>query len=105
MRSLRIEDYADDEQVRVLHAEREVWLSERLFRRLVLIGAAYELHLLPLLGEDATLNAVQADALAAELDFVGALVADPALASVLNALAPLVSACRAAKGELRIDWP
>src|SRR5690606_31654826 len=105
MISLRPEAHANDEQVRVLHADREVWLSERLLRRLVLIGAAYELHLLPLLGEDASLNAVQADALLAELEFVGALVADPALASALNDFAPLVSACRASKGELRIDWP
>lgn len=105
MISLRPEAHANDEQVRVLHADREVWLSERLFRRLVLIGAAYELHLLPLLGEDATLNAVQADGLLTELDFVGDLVADPALASVLNVFTPLVRACRASKGELRIDWP
>lgn len=102
---LRPEDHANDEQVRVLHADREVWLSERLFRRLVLIGSAYELHLLPLLGEDATLNAVQADGLLTELGFVGALVADPALASLLNVLTPLVSACRGSNDALRIDWP
>ena len=105
MISLRPEDHTNDEQVRVLLADREAWLSERLFRRLVLIGAAYELHLLPLLGEDATLNAVQAEGLLEELDFVGGLVADPALAALLNRLAPLVSECRASKGDLRIDWP
>lgn len=105
MRSLDPEAFSNDEEVRVHGAGREVWLSERLFRRLALIGGAYERHLLPLLAQDVTLNSTQCDGLLGELDFVGELVADEALTSMLNALAPVVSACRASGQDLLVEWP
>jgi len=106
MRSLKPEDYADDELVRIQCSGREIWLSERLFRRLVLIGGAYELHLLPLLEQDTALNSVQADGLLGELDFISTLVVDAALTSVLNELAPLVRACRVSPDRtISFEWP
>lgn len=101
---LNPEDFAGDEQVRVHGADREVWLSERLLRRLALIGEAYERHLLPLLVRDVTLNSTQCDGLLSELEFVDKLVADAALTSMLNALAPVVVACRASGQDLEVEW-
>ena len=106
MSSLRPEDYADDELVCIQCSGREVWLSERLFRRLMLIGRAYELHLLPLLEQDTTLNSVQADSLLGELDFIRTVVADAAITSVLNELAPLVRTCRVSPDRtISFEWP
>jgi hypothetical protein len=103
--SLNPEDFAEDVSVRVECAGEEIWLSERLFRRLVWIGQAYEFHLLPVLGEDRTLNAVQAQALAAELGFVGAIVRDKALESLLTLLLQLVTASIQAGAEISVEWP
>jgi hypothetical protein len=105
MSSLRPEDFADDVEIRIRCGDREAWLSERLLRRLALIGAAYELHLLPLLAGDISLNPVQADGLLGELDFVGALVEDAALMSALSTLAPLVRGCRASADSISFEWP
>jgi len=105
VRSLNPEDYAKDELVCVRCGGREVWLSERLFRRLVWIGRAYELHLLPLLEEDRSLNAVQAEALGAELAFVGAIFADSALGALLSLLKPVVQAGTQTGAEIRVEWP
>jgi hypothetical protein len=103
--SLKPEDYADDVEVRVHCAGQEVWLSERLFRRLVLIGRAYECHLLPFLEQDVSLNPVQADGLLGELDLVATLVSDAALMSTLDRLAPLATACRRSASAMFVEWP
>ena len=105
MHALDPETWSNDEEVRVHGAGREIWLSERLFRRLVLIGEAHERHLLPLLAQDVTLNSTQCDDLLGELNFVGGLVADAALTSMLNALAPVVRACRASGQDLLVERP
>lgn len=105
MSSLKPEDYAEDVSVCVQCAGGVVWLSERLCRRLVWIGQAYELHLLPLLGEDRTVNGVQAQALAAELAFVDAIVTDEALQSVLTRLKPVVQSSIQTGAEIRVEWP
>jgi hypothetical protein len=78
--------YADDEPVGVfVHADDPdaVWVPERLFWRLVFVGRAYSLHLLPLLGghESVTLNRAQVENLLDEVAFVAALLsADPLVA-------------------------
>lgn len=105
MSSLSPDDFAKDETVRVGCQNQEAWVSERLFLRLVLIGAAYELHLLPLLREDCSMNAVQAETLSAELSFIGSLVADDALGSVLERVAPLVSLARRSGSDIKFEWP
>ncbi len=105
MSSLSPDDFAEDETVRVSCQNQEAWVSERLFLRLVLIGAAYELHLLPLLREDFSMNAVRAEALSAELKVVGSLVADDALGSVLDRLAPLVILASRSGSEIKFEWP
>ena len=105
MSSLSPDDFSEDEPVRVSCQNQEAWVSERLFLRLVLIGAAYELHLLPLLREDFSLNAVQAEALSAELKFVGSLVADDAISSVLERVTPLVILANRSGDEIKFEWP
>lgn len=105
MTSLKADDFIDDVEVRVGFRDQEIWLSERLFRRLVLVGTAYELHLLPMLKQDFVLNAVQAENLLGELEFVRALVADQALGSLLNTLTPIVGlACRSGD-DVTFEWP
>jgi len=98
-------DFARDETVRVACLGQETCVSERLFSRLVLLGAAYELHLLPLLREDASINAVQAETLSEELAFVRALVADEALGSLLERMTPLVTLAYRSGSEIAFEWP
>ncbi len=49
-----------------------LWLSERLFRRLTLVAQAYELHTLPLLGDEdpVILTKPMCTSLLDDLDFV-----------------------------------
>lgn len=75
--------YGDDPLVGWFSADppAEVWVPERLVDRLRLLGAAYELHLLPLLPgcEPIDLRRPQVTHLIEEIDWVAALTDDPAL--------------------------
>jgi len=98
--------FVDDVEVRVGHGESDAFVSERLFRRLVLIGQAYGLHRLGLLDSDAELSPLQADGLLHELLFVRALVPqDEALMSVIVEMTPLVErSARSTADPLLIEW-
>ena len=93
------ETYTGDEPVHVFQPDDGgsdsggVWVSERIWHRLRLIGAAYELHLLPLLDgstDPVLLNSTQVEQLGREVRFVGELVADPLLESHIRSLMALV---------------
>jgi hypothetical protein len=91
---LNLARYADDEPVRVyVPGGEERWVSERLWHRLVSLGAAYEMHLLPLLlGTTAPqiLNGQQVNALREEIEFLISIVDDEALSLVVTDLQPLL---------------
>lgn len=105
--------YADDPPVRVFLVEGvvgddELWLSERLWRRIVAIASAYELHLLPVLGwsdEPRFLNAQQFLGLLDELEFVATQVDDGLLDTVIKDVAQLARNARgAAKNALGFEY-
>lgn len=56
-----------------------LWLSERLFRRVTQVAAAYELHTLPLLGgsDPVTLSRPMCASIVDELEFVADRLNDP----------------------------
>jgi hypothetical protein len=68
--------YSDDPGVGVYETDPDdadsLWISERLFGRLTLVGSAYELHMLPLLGgtDPVRLNRARCEALLDEVAFV-----------------------------------
>lgn len=94
--------YGDDPLVGWFSADppAEAWVPERLVERLRLLGAAYELHLLPLLpgGEPIGLRGSQVTNLIEEIDWVAALADDPALRQVALDLRPVLSAARSGDG-------
>jgi hypothetical protein len=109
---LNSDSYADDPLVGVFAYDftdpTEIWVPERLWARLVAIGAAYQLHYLPLLDgspESRTLDATQANALVEELDFIRSLTVDPLLESTAaEVLALVVRASRSgSRPALRIE--
>jgi hypothetical protein len=69
-------------------------VPERLFGRLVNLGQAYELHLVPVIDQYSatSLNAAQCVTLADELCFLGDVTNDLALDAVLECLIPVVDA-------------
>ena len=95
---LNPEAYRGDEPVAIGEHGTEprgwTYVPERLFGRLVSLGQAYELHLLPVIDQYAatTLNAEQCVTLADELRFLGDVTNDPALDAVLESLIPVVDA-------------
>jgi hypothetical protein len=106
--------YADDPPVRVFDYDyadgSEVWIPERVWRRLVTIGSAYELHYLPMLGggsEVRTWDAVQAQTIGDELSFVAEVVKDSLLLHWLEALSPIVesAARRGGSPALGVEGP
>lgn len=93
--------YVEDQPVHVFRADRhagqgsgdEAWIPERLWSRIRLVGAAYELRLLPLLDgtvDPIFINAVQSAELARELDFVTAVLNDPIVHSTSHRLHELM---------------
>ena len=108
--------YADDEPVRVFRPDRYgsdddgVWVSERLWHRLRQIGAAYQLHLLPLLDgttDPVFLNPAQVERLVEELRFVTSIVDDPLLPGVVSSLVALsaLESQGASKDSFGIQFP
>jgi hypothetical protein len=80
---------ADDGTVGIFESDPSeadaVWISDRLFRRLVLLAEAYELHALPLLNssEPVHLNRARCESVLEELEFIAERVDDaPAVATV-----------------------
>ena len=105
--------YADDPPVRVfliesVVADDEFWISERLWRRIVAIASAYELHLLPILGwsdEPRFLNAQQCLGLLDELEFVATQVDDELLDTVIEGIARQARKARgASKNALGFEY-
>lgn len=93
---LKWELYRDDEPVgigaRGTEPDGWVYVPERLFARLVALGQAYELHLLPVIevyGET-TLTSAQCATLGEELLFLRQVTNDEALHRVVEILIPLV---------------
>jgi hypothetical protein len=88
--------YVDDEPVGVFEADPSeqvaLWISERLFHRLVLIARAYELHVLPMLGgtERITLGRAQCESLLDELEFVIAQLNDDLALATARSIAQYV---------------
>jgi hypothetical protein len=97
--------YVDDPMIEwsTIDGSVEASIPDRLVGRLLHLGRAYELHLLPLLpGVDAlALNATQVENLIEELDWVAAHVDDPALRSACDDLRPVLQAGR--RSGLRIE--
>lgn len=69
-----------------------LWLSERLFRRMVLVAQAYELHTLPLLGgmDPVVLSRPMCASLIDELGFVTYRLNDPLIHQTAQVLADFV---------------
>ena len=84
-----------DEPIHVfIPGGKELWVPERLWFRLVHLGRAYDLHLLPLLSATAEvryLNGQQAAVLVDEVMFVQGIVKDEALASWIMELQALLA--------------
>ena len=92
--------YAEDEPIRIfipgdrdrrvpdfIPRDRDGWVPERLWGRLVALGLAYQLHLLPLLAattEPQFLNAQQVSTLDDELQFLTRVARDELLAAVVD---------------------
>ena len=90
-------------------ADRVVWLPERVFRRLVAMGQAYELHVLSLLvGVDAMrVNHLQATVLLEELQFIIELVNDSTVRDACERIGRVAQTCIAGAGglDLVIEGP
>ena len=107
--------YADDEPMHVFRcdiygpADDGLWIPERLWRRLQCLGAAYELHLLPVLGgpDILFLNSTQVEVLNSELEFVAETVNDHLVVSHVRALVSLsrLPSQGASKDKIGIEFP
>ena len=91
------ETYQDDDEVVGVFendpsAEDSLWLSARLFGRLVAIASGYELHTLPMLGGAGAvqLNDLRCESLLDELAFVAERVDDPLVTSTAQLIADYV---------------
>jgi hypothetical protein len=86
--------YADDEPVHIfIPRGTDRWVPERLWWRLVGLGRAYEVHLLPLLPgatDPQFLNAQQVATLVDEVQFVADVVDDDLIAGLVAELVPLL---------------
>lgn len=93
---LDAENFSDDPVVGVFESDASeqdaLWLSERLFGRLVLVAKAYELHTLPLLGgtDPVRLGREQCQTLLDELAFVADRLDDPLAVNTAQAISTYV---------------
>lgn len=107
--------YAADEPVHVFRCDRYgpaddgLWIPERLWRRLQCLGAAYELHLLPILGgpDILFLNSQQVEVLISELEFVAETINDPLVTFHVSAIASLsrLPSQGASKDMIGVEYP
>ena len=105
------ETYADDPLVLVRRASQSVddglWFPERVARRLLQVGRAYELHYLgEVAGESAPtmLTAAQCETLADELDFIRDVVNDPVLVGMVDLVAAEAAICARTGDSLILDF-
>lgn len=87
--------YRDDPTVGVFcePAGIETWVPERVYRRLLLLGKAYELHYLDFIPGDSEpryLNSTQAAGLVDELEFLAGVVEDSLLKSAVAEILKVV---------------
>jgi hypothetical protein len=109
-----VASYADDLPVRLWLTEGgglddELLVPETMWHRLRLIGAAYDLHLLPLLDgstDPALLTGQQAQTLIDETDFVSVASDDGALGTVADMVIRIASrAAQSRDVSLGIEFP
>ena len=106
--------YDDDQPVRLWLVEAsgiddELLIPEVLWHRMRLVGAAYRLHLLPLLDRSTDpvfLNSTQCDALADEIAFVEVATDDGLLGSATTLVRTFCARARgASKNAIGIEFP
>jgi hypothetical protein len=107
--------YRDDEPVHLFRVDRygpadeqELWIPERIWHRLRLVGAAYELRLIPILdGSTDPLFLSQTSELLDELGFIEQRVDDPLLRSIAAAIGDLLRlpSQGASRDALGIEFP
>jgi|GEM_PF-5879972 len=96
---LSTERFVDDPPVHIYRCDRtgpatnDLWMPERIWHRLRMMGAAYEMRLLPLLDgstDPIFLNEAQCTGLEAEVRFIAELVADPLVEDLVRKVLPLL---------------
>ena len=89
-----VSTYAEDESIHIfVPGGADRWIPERLWRRLVALGQAYELHVLPLLAattEPRFVNAQQVTTLYDEVLFLTRIVTDAVVVEMITDLRPLL---------------
>ncbi len=105
--------YANDEPIHIWilggdAKAQDIWIPERIWYRIVNVGKAYDLHLLPLclpIGtDDVFLNGLQAESLIDEIVFVATIMDDDIVRDVVTKLEPLLAEARLHKG-IGIEGP
>ncbi len=102
---LAAERYGDDPPVGIFEVDPgepdALWISERLFERLVLVARAYELPVLPRLGgmERVGLVREQAESLLDELEFVAGRLNDDLAVGTAQVIADYVAGRVRARGS------
>lgn len=95
--------YADDQQIHIfIPGGADRWVSERLWWRLVALGQAYHLHLLPSVPgttEPQFLNAQQVSTLSDEVLFLTRVVRDALVADMVAELVPLLAEAQHGSAE------
>jgi hypothetical protein len=95
--------YADDEPVHVfVPGGAEQWVPERIWLRLVSLGKAYQLHLVPLVAGTTNpvyLNGQQVAGLIEEVRFLGAVVNDRLITRFVADLEPLLIEAQRQPGD------
>jgi hypothetical protein len=107
---LTADRYADDEPVGIFETDpsepNALWISDRLFGRLVLVARAYELHVLPMLGgtERITLGREQCESFLDELEFVAERLHDELAVTTAQSIADyLTGRIRSSHGDVRVS--
>lgn len=92
--------YADDPLVHIYRCDRtgpvadDLWIPERVWERVRLLAAGYELHLLPLLDgstDPVFLNGTQCRGAEVELRFLGEVVSDPVIEDLVGQFIALLN--------------
>lgn len=105
--------YANDEPVKVFVVEgtgidSEFWLPERLWHRIRLVAAAFELHLLPAIDgrpDLVTLNWLQCESLLDELEFLSFALEDSLMDTIINGIVNIVESARGSHPAIGIEFP
>jgi hypothetical protein len=105
--------YANDEPIHFWIQEdvagaRDVWIPERIWYRIVNVGRAYDLHLLPLSlpneNDHVFFNGQQSESLVDELEFVASILEDELVRDAIVKLQPFLTEARRHKG-MGIEGP